>query len=210
MRANLANPEVEKSPGIQRRDLAYCDMGQQFSWQPSQRREHDIFAPMYMTSQLAGVMDHSFSWKRNGRDGFRASCSSMLVKSPEMIVDVVIWLQQSSVSLTRANPRIRPCEAASRRRRLPAGYDKVEVGERRGDQHRGIDGRIRVRLLAGIIYRLECCFTMIQAMVYALSANSSGDTYDRCLPGMPARRCAGRVARDLQAAGQAFWSAALK
>ena len=62
-RESPLNPRVEK---IERpftaRDLAYCDMqGNIFMAAIDQGYTMEEFAPVYMNSQLAGVIDHSFS-----------------------------------------------------------------------------------------------------------------------------------------------------
>ena len=95
-RESPLNPDVEKiTRDFNERDLAYCDMqGNIFMAAVDRGVSMDIFAPLYMTSQLAGVMDHSFSvaggMEEDGLSGLLQV--PMLVKSPEMIVDVVIWL----------------------------------------------------------------------------------------------------------------------
>ena len=62
-RESPLNPDVEKiTREFNERDLAYCDMqGNIFMAAVDRGVSMDIFAPLYMTSQLAGVMDHSFS-----------------------------------------------------------------------------------------------------------------------------------------------------
>ena len=95
-RESPANPEVEK---IEReftaRDLAYCDMqGNIFMAAIDRGIPMDEFAPVYMNSQLAGVIDYSFSVA----GGMETDDISeflripVLLKSPQLIVDVVMWL----------------------------------------------------------------------------------------------------------------------
>ena len=95
-RESPANPDVEK---IQReftaRDLAYCDMqGTIFMAAIDRGIPMDQFAPVYMNSQLAGVIDYSFSVT----GGMETDDISeflripVLLKSPQLIVDVVMWL----------------------------------------------------------------------------------------------------------------------
>ena len=97
-RESPANPEVEK---IEReftaRDLAYCDMqGNIFMAAIDRGIPMDEFAPVYMNSQLAGVIDYSFSVA----GGMETDDISeflripVLLKSPQLIVDVVMWLDQ--------------------------------------------------------------------------------------------------------------------
>ena len=95
-RESPENPEVEK---IEReftaRDLAYCDMqGNIFMAAIDRGITMEEFAPVYMNSQLAGVIDYSFSVA----GGMETDDISeflripVLLKSPQLIVDVVMWL----------------------------------------------------------------------------------------------------------------------
>ena len=97
-RESPINPEVEK---IEReftaRDLAYCDMqGNIFMAAIDRGIPMEEFAPVYMNSQLAGVIDYSFSVA----GGMETDDISeflripVLLKSPQLIVDVVMWLDQ--------------------------------------------------------------------------------------------------------------------
>ena len=97
-RESPMNPAVEK---IERefttRDLAYCDMqGNIFMAAIDRGIPMEEFAPMYMNSQLAGVIDYSFSVA----GGMETDDISeylripVLLKSPQLIVDVVMWLDR--------------------------------------------------------------------------------------------------------------------
>ena len=90
------NPNVEKiTRKFNERDLAYCDMqGNIFMAAVDRGVSMSDFAPLYMTSQLAGVMDHSFSVTGGMEEDDISNLLQvpMLVKSPGTIVDVVIWL----------------------------------------------------------------------------------------------------------------------
>ena len=95
-RESPANPEVEK---IEReftaRDLAYCDMqGNIFMAAIDRGIPMEEFAPVYMNSQLAGVIDYSFSVAGGMEtDDFSEFLRiPVLLKSPQLIVDVVMWL----------------------------------------------------------------------------------------------------------------------
>ena len=61
-RESPLNPDVKKVIRVfTDRDRAYCDMqGHIFMAAIDKRVSMQDFAPLYMTSQLAGVMDHSF------------------------------------------------------------------------------------------------------------------------------------------------------
>ena len=95
-RESPANPEVEKIESeFTARDLAYCDMqGNIFMAAIDRGITMEEFAPVYMNSQLAGVIDYSFSVA----GGMETDDISeflripVLLKSPQLIVDVVMWL----------------------------------------------------------------------------------------------------------------------
>ena len=97
-RESPQNPKVEK---IQRpfteRDLAYCDMqGSIFMAAVDRCLPMGKFAPVYMNSQLAGVIDYSFS-RAGGMETDDLSTylrMPVLLKSPTVIVDTVMWLDQ--------------------------------------------------------------------------------------------------------------------
>lgn len=79
------------------RDLAYCDMqGNIFMAAIDRGLSVSDFAPVYMNSQLAGVIDHSFSCAggMENDDLSQVLQMPMLLKSPEVIVDVVVWLDK--------------------------------------------------------------------------------------------------------------------
>ena len=90
------NPNVEKIERVFTiRDLAYCDM-QANIFMAAIDRNYSIeqFAPLYMNSQFAGVMDYSFSCA-GGMENDDTSLLlriPLLLKSPELIVDAVLWL----------------------------------------------------------------------------------------------------------------------
>lgn len=97
-RESPQNPDVEK---IERpftaRDLAYCDMqGNIFMSAIDQGYTMEEFAPVYMNSQLAGVIDHSFSvvGGMETDDVSEFLRIPVLLKSPQVIVDVVMWLNK--------------------------------------------------------------------------------------------------------------------
>ena len=79
------------------KDFAYCDMqGSIFMAAIDRGLTMEEFVPCYMTSQLAGVIDHSFSCAAGmENDGISKVLEMpMLLKSPEVIVDVVLWLDK--------------------------------------------------------------------------------------------------------------------
>ncbi len=92
------NPDVKKADRpLSPRDMAYCDMqGNIFMAALDRGIPISHFAPIYMMSQLAGVIDYSFSVS----GGLEADDISeylkipMLLKSPQVLVDVVMWLDE--------------------------------------------------------------------------------------------------------------------
>lgn len=95
-RESPLNPDVEKvSRAFNERDLAYCDMqGSIFMAAVDRGVSMEEFAPLFMLSQLAGVIDHSFSVAGGMETDDISNLLQvpMLLKSPEVIVDVVLWL----------------------------------------------------------------------------------------------------------------------
>ena len=95
-RESPESPEVEKiERELTARELAYCDMqGNIFMAAIDRGITMEEFAPVYMNSQLAGVIDYSFSVA----GGMETDDISeflripVLLKSPQLIVDVVMWL----------------------------------------------------------------------------------------------------------------------
>ena len=90
------NPEVEKiERNFTERDLAYCDMqGNIFMAAVDRDIPMGDFAPIFMNSQLAGVIDYSFSRAGDMEEDDISNYLRMpiLLKSPSVIVDTVMWL----------------------------------------------------------------------------------------------------------------------
>ncbi len=97
-REDPLNPNVTTiSRKFEARDFAYCDMqGSIFMAAIDRGIPMEEFVPCYMTSQLAGVIDHSFSCAAGmeNDDISKVLQMPMLLKSPEVIVDVVLWLDK--------------------------------------------------------------------------------------------------------------------
>ena len=96
-RESPQNPDVEK---IEReftaRDLAYCDMqGNIFMAAVDREIPMSDFAPIFMNSQLAGVIDYSFSRAGGMEEDDISNYLRMpiLLKSPSVIVETVMWLE---------------------------------------------------------------------------------------------------------------------
>ncbi len=157
-RESPKNPEVEM---IERwftaRDLAYCDMqGNIFMAAIDRGIGMEEFAPVYMNSQLAGVIDYSFSVA----GGMETDDISeflripVLLKSPQLIVDVVMWLE-------RVASGVDPGESANMavvKACLEDG-DKYDTGT--NDTNLPVDEKALVDAYEyaywlGYIYRCEC------------------------------------------------------
>ena len=92
------NPDVEKiERDFTERDLAYCDMqGNIFMAAVDRNIDMSEFAPVFMNSQLAGVIDYSFSCAGGMEQDDISTYLRMpvLLKSPGLIVDTVMWLNK--------------------------------------------------------------------------------------------------------------------
>ena len=101
MRLSRAVPNdsgVEKvARDFTNRDLAYCDLqGSIFMAAADKGLAMSRFAPMYMNSQLAGVVDYSFSVAGGMEEDNLSNYLRvpLLLKSPALIVDTVVWLDE--------------------------------------------------------------------------------------------------------------------
>ncbi len=97
-RETPVNPKVEKiERDFTERDLAYCDMqGNIFMAAVDRNIDMSEFAPVFMNSQLAGVIDYSFSCAGGMEQDDISTYLRMpvLLKSPGLIVDTVMWLNK--------------------------------------------------------------------------------------------------------------------
>ena len=186
------NPEVEKiDRRFTERDLAYCDMqGNIFMAAIDRGVPMEVFAPLYMTSQLAGVMDHSFSVAGGMETDDLSGLLQvpMLLKSPEMLVDAVIWLNNIVSRLDKgksANQAV--VEACIREDTAgPPATIEVEVGQapEEIDIERLTD-EYEYAYWLGYIYRYECLLhDESSRMVYgAFSEKFMRDTYEQMFAG---------------------------
>ena len=96
-RESPQNPAVEKiERDFSTRDLAYCDMqGNIFMAAVDRGIAMEQFAPMFMYSQLAAVIDFSFFHPGLQDEGSLPDYLQMpmLLKSPDLIVDVLLWIE---------------------------------------------------------------------------------------------------------------------
>ncbi len=95
-RASPQNPDIVKSGReLTEKDLAFCDLqGCIFMCAVDRGLSMELFAPLFMNSQLSSLIDFSF---------FHPGCQGsaeveylkipLLLKSPELIVDVLLWIE---------------------------------------------------------------------------------------------------------------------
>ncbi len=152
------NPDIEKiEREFTERDLAYCDMqGNIFMAAVDRNIDMSEFAPVFMNSQLAGVIDYSFSCAGGMEQDDISTYLRMpvLLKSPGLIVDTVMWLNKIMSALA-------PEESAS------AAIVKALTEEDAGTvvspsaTHKGLDLEqltqdYEYAYWLGYLYRCEC------------------------------------------------------
>lgn len=205
------NPKVEKiHRQFNERDMAYCDMQGNIFMAALDRGIHmDVFAPLYMTSQLAGVMDHSFSVAGGMEEDNLSSLLQVpiLLKSPEMIVDVVIWLNNIVSQLDKgksANQAVVEACIQENTESLPATLDlAVDEPEAETDID-ALTDEYEYAYWLGYIYRYECLLhDESSRMVYgAFSERFMYETYRQMFTGDAGRdvsltECADEICRRL-------------
>ena len=99
MRLARASPQNKKVVKVGRqfsiRDLAYCNkQGALFMEAASMGFSMKDFAPLYMTSQIAGIFDVYFSTSNNvgGNELFDLIHIPLLLKKPETVVEALYWI----------------------------------------------------------------------------------------------------------------------
>ncbi len=137
------------------RDLAYCHkQGNLFMEAASMGFSMSDFAPLFMTSQLAGVFDVSFA-AANGMENDELSNLlriPLLLKTPETIVEALYWIddiiskaeddQNKSLLLSQAYE--------AERLRLPPALSELP-----DEPNRDVD-ELSYAYWLGFIYRCEC------------------------------------------------------
>ena len=186
------NPEVEKiDRRFTDRDQAYCDMqGNIFMAAIDRGVSMEVFAPLYMTSQLAGVMDHSFSVAGGMETDDLSGLLQvpMLLKSPEMLVDVVIWLNNIVSRLDKGKSANQAVVEACIREdtAAPPATIEVEVGQAPEEiDIESLTDEYEYAYWLGYIYRYECLLhDESSRMVYgAFSEKFMRDTYEQMFAG---------------------------
>ena len=186
------NPEVEKiDRRFTERDLAYCDMqGNIFMAAIDRGVPMEVFAPLYMTSQLAGVMDHSFSVAGGMETDDLSGLLQvpMLLKSPEMLVDVVIWLNNLVSRLDKGKSANQAVVEACIREDAASSPATIEVEVGQAPEEIDIErltDEYEYAYWLGYIYRYECLLhDESSRMVYgAFSEKFMRDTYEQMFAG---------------------------
>ena len=94
-RASPNNPDIVKSGRtLGEKDLAFCDLqGCIFMCAVDRGIDMSLFAPLFMNSQLSALID--FSFFHPGCQGSEVEYLKIpfLLKSPELIVDVLLWIE---------------------------------------------------------------------------------------------------------------------
>ena len=183
-REDPLNPNVTTiSRKFEAKDYAYCDMqGSIFMAAIDRGIPMEDFVPCYMTSQLAGVIDHCFSCAAGmeNDDISKVLQMPLLLKSPEVIVDVVIWLDEIVKKLDPEEPAntavINACMQESNltekeKEEKPSPLENLTV-EKLADEY-------EYAYFLGYIYRCECLLhTESSRMVYgAFSEEFMRKTY---------------------------------
>ena len=186
------NPEVEKiDRRFTERDQAYCDMqGNIFMAAIDRGVPMEVFAPLYMTSQLAGVMDHSFSVAGGMETDDLSGLLQvpMLLKSPEMLVDVVIWLNNIVSRLDKGKSANQAVVEACIREDAASSPATIEVEVGQAPEEIDIErltDEYEYAYWLGYIYRYECLLhDESSRMVYgAFSEKFMRDTYEQMFAG---------------------------
>ncbi len=155
-RASPQNSQVIKvARQFTERDLAYCHkQGNLFMEAASMGFSMENFAPVFMTSQLAGVFDVSFS-AANGMENDDLSNLlriPMLLKSPEVIVEALYWIDDIISKADDGQNKSLLLSQAYEAERLKLPSALAELPE---EPNRNVD-ELAYAYWLGYIYRCEC------------------------------------------------------
>ena len=155
-RSSPENPEIQRNPRhISEQDYAYCDLqGNIFMAAVDLGYDISSFSEIFMNSQVAGVIDHSFS-VTNGmeNDHFSKLLNvPILLKSPDTIVSLTMWLNQVAARMTEGES---PGMAIVQAYDMEAFFDTtVEV--KADETVEGLARAYEYAYWLGYIYRCEC------------------------------------------------------
>ena len=155
-RASPQNSKVYKvTRSFTARDLAYCNkQGTLFMEAASMGFSMSDFAPLFMTSQLAGVFDVSFA-AANGMENDELSNLlriPMLLKEPKAIVEALYWIDDIISRAEEGQNKSLLLSQAYEEERLMLPPALAELPE---EPNRNVDDLAYAYWL-GYIYRCEC------------------------------------------------------
>ena len=158
-RASPLDPNVIKAARkMGAKELAYCEkQGEIFMSAVDMDVPISRFASLYMNSQVAGLLDVSFS-QANGIDSDDLSAMiqlPMLLESPELIVSLVVWLNEVSEVLEADESNVAAIlKALSKPETAPSfSQDRPSISE---DQIPAMVRQYEYAYWLGYIYRYEC------------------------------------------------------
>ena len=213
-RASPQNPNVVKSGrALGEKDMAFCDLqGCIFMCAVDRGLDMELFAPLFMNSQLSALID--FSFFHPGCQGFEVEYLKLplLLKSPELIVDVLLWIEgivakkdkdeTARAALVNALSKDTPTDAKSDHGGIDADDGRLIAVD---DSISDIDldeltARYEYAYLLGYIYRYESLLhEEASRMVYAvLNEPFMRETFDQMdLDDVNLADCAGEICERL-------------
>ena len=213
-RASPQNPDVVKSGRtLGEKDMAFCDLqGCIFMCAVDRGLDMELFAPLFMNSQLSALID--FSFFHPGCQGFEVEYLKLplLLKSPELIVDVLLWIEgivakkdkdeTARAALVNALSKDTPTDAKSDHGGIDADDGRLIAVD---DSISDIDldeltARYEYAYLLGYIYRYESLLhEEASRMVYAvLDEPFMRETFDQMdLDDVNLTDCAGEICERL-------------
>ena len=158
-RSSPENPEIQRNPRhISEQDYAYCDLqGNIFMAAVDLGYDISSFSEIFMNSQVAGVIDHSFS-VTNGmeNDHFSKLLNvPILLKSPDTIVSLTMWLNQVAARMTEGeSPGMAIVQAYNKEAFFDTAVDTVDIEAK--DTVENLILAYEYAYWLGYIYRCEC------------------------------------------------------
>ena len=209
-RTSPQNPDVVKSGrALGEKDMAFCDLqGCIFMCAVDRGLDMELFAPLFMNSQLSALID--FSFFHPGCQGLEVEYLKLplLLKSPELIVDVLLWIEgivakkdkdeTARAALVNALSKDTPTDAKSDHGGIDADDGRLIAVD---DSISDIDldeltARYEYAYLLGYIYRYESLLhEEASRMVYAvLDEPFMRETFDQMdLDDVNLADCAGEI-----------------
>ena len=178
-RASPKNPKVIKAARrMGPKEIAYCEkQGEIFMTAVDMDVPISRFASLYMNSQVAGLLDVSFS-QANGIDSDEISDLiqlPMLLESPELIVSLILWLNDVAAAMdendSSSSALLKALSASSSTAAVPAFTTSMSVSQSSSptgdpsialvdaEQEKAVASIVKMYEYAywlGYIYRYEC------------------------------------------------------